>query len=66
MLPKLESYNDITLLVVRLFYSSLFVLFGYFKVTTYAATVSSMASRGLVPADLFAVIASSSSWAAAC
>ena len=57
MLPKLESYNDVTLLVARLFYSSLFVLFGYFKVTTYAATVSSMASRGLVPPDLFAVIA---------
>jgi putative oxidoreductase len=57
MLPKLESYNDITLLVARLFYSSLFVLFGYFKVTTYAATVSSMARRGLVPPDLFAIIA---------
>ncbi len=57
MLPKLESYNDVTLLVARLFYSSLFVLFGYFKLTGYAATVSSMAGRGLVPADLFAVIA---------
>ena len=56
MLPKLESYNDVTLLVARLFYSSLFVLFGYFKVTAYAATVSSMAGRGLVPPDLFAVV----------
>jgi putative oxidoreductase len=56
MLPKLESYNDVTLLVARLFYSSLFVLFGYFKVTAYAATAASMASRGLPP-DLFAIIA---------
>ena len=56
MLPKLESYDDVTLLVARLFYSSLFILFGYFKVAAYAATVSSMAGRGLVPPDLFAVI----------
>jgi putative oxidoreductase len=56
MLPKLESYNDVTLLVARLFYSSLFVTFGYFKVTAFAATAASMASRGLPP-DLFAIIA---------
>jgi putative oxidoreductase len=57
MLPKLESYNDVTLLVARLFYSSLFILYGYFKLTAYAGTATYMAGKGLVPGDLFAVLA---------
>jgi putative oxidoreductase len=57
MLPKLESYNDVTLLVARLFYSSLFILYGYFKLTSYAGTATYMAGKGLVPGDLFAILA---------
>ena len=57
MLPKLESYNEVTLLVARLFYSSLFILYGYFKLTAYAGTATYMAGKGLVPGDLFAVLA---------
>jgi putative oxidoreductase len=54
---KLESYNDFTLLVGRLFYSLLFLLSGYFKLTAYTATAASMAGRGLVPGELFAIVA---------
>jgi putative oxidoreductase len=57
MLTKLESYNDLTLLVARLFYSSLFILYGYFKLTAFAGTATYMAGRGLVPGELFAVLA---------
>jgi putative oxidoreductase len=57
MLPKLESYNDVTLLVARLFYSSLFILYGYFKLTAYSGTATYMAGKGLVPGDLFAIMA---------
>ena len=37
---KLEEHNDLTALVARLFMSSLFVLYGYFKLTGFAGTVA--------------------------
>jgi putative oxidoreductase len=57
MLSKLGNHNDATLLVARVFYSSLFILFGYFKLTAYAGTATYMAGRGLVPGSLFAIMA---------
>jgi putative oxidoreductase len=57
MMAKLESQSDLALLIGRLFYSSLFVLFGYFKVTAYSGTVTYMAAKGLPAPSLFAVLA---------
>jgi putative oxidoreductase len=57
MLLKLESHNDATLLVARVFYSSLFILFGYFKLSAYSGTVASMSARGMEPGHLFAILA---------
>jgi putative oxidoreductase len=57
VLKKLESQNDVMLLIARVFYSSLFILYGYFKLTGYGGTVTYMAGKGLVPGDLFAVLA---------
>jgi putative oxidoreductase len=53
----LEKYSNIALLVGRVFFSSLFVLYGYFKLTGYAGTVAYMSGKGLAPAALFAVLA---------
>jgi putative oxidoreductase len=57
MMAKLESQSDLALLVGRLFYSSLFVLFGYFKLMAYSGTVTYMAAKGLPAPSLFAVLA---------
>jgi putative oxidoreductase len=57
VLKKLESQSDLILLVARVFYSSLFILYGYFKLTGYGGTVTYMAGKGLVPGDLFAILA---------
>ena len=54
---KLEQHNDLTALVARLFMASLFVLYGYFKLTGYAGTVAYMAKQGLPAPALFAVLA---------
>ena len=43
---KLEQHNDTTALVARLFMSSLFVLYGYFKLTGFAGTVAYMGRQG--------------------
>ena len=47
MLAKLESQSDLALLIGRLFYSSLFLLYGYFKVTAFSGTATYMAAKGL-------------------
>jgi putative oxidoreductase len=57
MMAKLESQSDLALLIGRLFYSSLFVLFGYFKLMAYSGTVTYMAAKGLPAPSLFAVLA---------
>ena len=54
---NLEQHNDTTALVARLFMSSLFVLYGYFKLTGYAGTVAYMGRQGLPAPALFAALA---------
>jgi putative oxidoreductase len=56
-MQKFEGQSDIALLVGRLFYSSLFWLYGYFKLTGYAGTVGYMEKQGLPAPALFAVLA---------
>lgn len=47
----LEKYGDQLALLARVFYASLFVLYGYFKLTAFAGTAAYMAKQGLpVPA----------------
>jgi putative oxidoreductase len=54
---NLEKYNDTTTLVARLFMASLFVLYGYFKLTAFAGTTGYMAKQGLPAPSLFAALA---------
>src|SRR6187200_3746618 len=51
---NLEQHNDTTALVARLFMSSLFVLYGYFKLTGFAGTVAYMGRLGLPAPTVFA------------
>ncbi len=44
---QLEYQNDTVALMSRLFMSSLFILYGYFKLTGYAGTVAYMTKLGL-------------------
>ncbi len=57
MMAKLESQSDLALLIGRLFYSSLFLLYGYFKVIAFSGTATYMAAKGLPAPSLFAVLA---------
>src|SRR6476619_8012254 len=54
---NLEQHNDTTALVARLFMSSLFVLYGYFKLTGFAGTVAYMGRQCLPAPALFAALA---------
>jgi putative oxidoreductase len=54
---NLEKHSDLATLVGRLFMSSLFVLYGYFKLTGYAGTVAYMGKQGLPAQSLFAILA---------
>ncbi len=54
-MPTLEAQSDLALLVGRLFYSSLFLLFGSFGLADYAGAVAYMAHFGLPP--FFAALA---------
>ncbi len=54
---KLEQYNDLTTLIARLFLSSLFVLYGYFKLTAFAGTAGYMAKQGLPMPPLATIVA---------
>ena len=53
----LERYGDQAALVGRLFYSSMFLLFGYGKLTAFAGTVGYMGSLGLPAPSLVTVLA---------
>jgi putative oxidoreductase len=53
---KLEQYNDLTTLLARMFMSSLFILYGYFKITAFAGTTTYMAGKGLPIPPLMAAI----------
>jgi putative oxidoreductase len=46
-MQKIEAQSDGLLLVARVFYSSLFVLYGWFKLTAFAGTTTYMAGKGL-------------------
>jgi len=54
---NLEKYSDAAALIGRLFFSSMFLLFGYGKLTGYAGTVGYMGSLGLPVPALFTVLA---------
>ena len=54
---SLEKHSDTAALVGRLFFSSMFLLLGYGKLTGYAGTVSYMGSLGLPAPGLFTVLA---------
>jgi putative oxidoreductase len=55
-MQKLESQSDAILLVGRLFYSSLFLLYGWFKLTGYAGAVGYMTKLGMPVPNLFAIL----------
>jgi len=54
---SLDKHSDTAALIGRLFFSSLFLLFGYGKLTGYAGAVSYMGSLGLPAPALFTVLA---------
>jgi putative oxidoreductase len=54
---KLERYSDQSVFIGRLFFSSMFLLFGYGKLTGYAGTASYMSSLGLPAPSLFTLLA---------
>ncbi|HEY1313151.1 MAG TPA: DoxX family protein [Steroidobacteraceae bacterium] len=54
---KLDQHNDLVTLVARLFFASLFVTYGYFKITAFAGTAAYMAKQGLPLPPLAAAIA---------
>jgi len=56
---SLDKHSDTAALIGRLFFSSMFLLFGYGKLTGYAGTVSYMGSLGLPAPALFTVLATS-------
>src|ERR1700745_2188160 len=49
----LQKHSDAAALLGRLFFSSMFLLFGYGKITGYAGTVGYMSSLGLPAPSLF-------------
>jgi putative oxidoreductase len=53
----LTRHGDHAALVGRIFYSSLFILYGWFKLTAYTGTTAYMANHGLPVPALAAVIA---------
>jgi putative oxidoreductase len=54
---NLEEHSDIAALIGRVFLSSMFLLFGYGKLTGYAGTVAYMGSLGLPAPSLFTLLA---------
>ena len=53
----LEKHADQAALVGRLFYSSLYILYGYLKLTGFAGTTGYMAKQGLPAPAFFAALA---------
>ncbi len=54
---NLEKHSEHAALVGRIFFSSLFVLYGYFKLTGFAGTSAYMAKQGLPAQSVFAALA---------
>ena len=57
LMVHLEKYCDQAALIGRLFFASMFLAFGYGKLTAYAGTVGYMGSLGLPAPALFTVLA---------
>jgi putative oxidoreductase len=57
LMTHLEKYCDQAALIGRLFFASMFLAFGYGKLTAYAGTVGYMGSLGLPAPALFTVLA---------
>ena len=53
---NLDKHSDYAALISRLFLASMFLLFGYGKLTDYSGTVGYMGSLGLPAPALFAVL----------
>ena len=53
----LQKHADHAALVGRLFYSSLFLVYGYFKIMGFTGTTAYMASKGLPMPPLAAALA---------
>ncbi|SCB53812.1 putative oxidoreductase [Bradyrhizobium shewense] len=53
----LENRSDYAALVGRILYASMFLLFGYGKITAFAGTTSYMGSLGLPAPSLFTLLA---------
>jgi putative oxidoreductase len=56
-MKKAEGQSDLVLLIGRIFYSSMFLLYGYFKFADYAYTVTAMGQKGLPAPTIFAILA---------
>jgi putative oxidoreductase len=56
-MTNLEKYSDQTVFIGRLFFSSMFLLFAYGKLTGYAGTVSYISSLGVPAPSLFTLLA---------
>jgi putative oxidoreductase len=56
-MQKIESQGDNVLLIGRVFYSSLFILYGWFKLTAFAGTTAYMQGKGLPVPALAAALA---------
>jgi putative oxidoreductase len=54
---NIEKHSDQAALIGRIFFSSMFLLFGYGKLTGYAGTVSYTGSLGLPAPAVFTVLA---------
>jgi len=52
-----EKYSDHATLIGRLFFASMFLVFGYGKLTGYAGTVGYMGSLGMPVPALFTLLA---------
>lgn len=56
-MQEVKGSNDLALLIGRVFYSSLFLLYGYLKLTGYTDTVEDINAAGLPAAGIFATVA---------
>jgi putative oxidoreductase len=54
---NLQKHSDEAALIGRLLYASMFLLFGYGKITAYAGTVGYMSSLGLPAPSLVTLLA---------
>jgi putative oxidoreductase len=54
---KLDTYSNEAALAGRILFSSLFVVYGYFKITSFAGTTAYMARQGLPAPAVAAALA---------